>query len=212
MGFVVEVVQIPGSRRMGSNSLMVTLLFQVPETRACSHLCTPHWPNSFPGSRWNGGGEQCVEGSLHFFFFSSTNGVERIQWAALKQDFTLFCRSLNSLSKCYCCRAESYTCRSELLCQCQGYCSVWLYYNILMWRNMKQNSRCLFSYCMARFAENAPVVSVQDLRPRTKNDSPRSQFCPVQRGAPPQRRQQGSPHLPFPPHLLDRLLCKCGAL
>lgn len=132
-------------------SPMLTHFLQVPETRACSRRCTPRWPNSFPGSQWNGGGKQYLKANCtwHLYQYKSENDTAVSHFV--------------------------------LWIPCQN---------------------------VAPSDGNVAVVSVQDLRPRPKNDPPWSQFCPVQRGAPPQRRQQGSSHFPFPAHLLDRLLCK----
>lgn len=55
---------------------------QVPETRACSHHCIPRWPNSFPGSQWNGGGKQCLKANCTFLQYNITI-VKGIQWEVL---------------------------------------------------------------------------------------------------------------------------------
>lgn len=184
MRFVVEAVNIP---ELSRNGIQITDVD--PSVQRCRRPEPVHIPVHLVGPAASQGADGMEEvsgahgGALH-----------------LKRDSTLYCRSLTSLSKC----PPSTWLKTRLLFEVIvefGFVVIFF-----ICRSTKQNTSCL-----SRFAEHAPVVSVQDLRPRAKNDPPGGQLCPVQRGAPPQRRQQGPPHLPFPAHLLDRLLCKWSA-
>lgn len=93
------------------------LLFEIKALKECDGFC-------------------CVITAIkwHFMISSKVQKQPRcllkgIQWA------------VNCLSKCCC--SYSDTCCSGLLCQSQDYCNVWLYFNILVWRSLKQNSCCL---------------------------------------------------------------------
>lgn len=197
MRFVVEVVNIPELGRMGSNSLMSTLLFQ-------------------------GAGDQSLFTSL-YTSLAQQLPREPMEWRRWAVPVKAHC-TWNKTAPCFVdpwipCQNVPLDVVEDALAV-QDYCVrvrvivEFGFVIIFSFAGAWKRTTVVFSKvtCVARFAEHAPVVSVQDLRARAKNDPPRSQLCPVQRGAPPQRRQQGSPHLPFPPHLLDRLLCKWSAL
>lgn len=69
---------------------------QALETRACLRLFTHHWPNSFPGSQWNGGGElnTCIMGKNR-----KTNKQNQVVLIS-QMLFTLYHRGVIKFCKC----------------------------------------------------------------------------------------------------------------